>query len=257
MKLEVCLLACDLNEDYLCLYRIVTKCWKNKVNISTKLILISDSIPSSLQEYSENIILFHPIENIPTAFQAQVIRILYPCLFTEISGGIIISDMDLVPLNTSFYNVDAYTSDKFIVFRDVISEYRQYPICFCAATSRTWRDIFQIHSVPDIIKTMKSWYYSMINLGEFYQISSPYSKIWACDQLQLFDFLNKWEKKETNLIKLTDEITKFQRLDRQNIEDIERNQHIFRQKIRLGEFSDFHLPRNTKYETLLQFLLDV
>jgi len=243
-----------MSEEYYQFYELVRYCWKNKVKIKTKLVLISDHIPIVLEQFSEDIFLFRPIEGIPTAFQAQVIRLLYPCLMEDTKGGIIISDMDLVPLNAKYYDVEKYTDDSFIIYRDVISECKQYPICFCAATPLVWRDIFQIKTENDIIETMKVWYYSMIKEGEYYQKSSAYSKIWACDQLKLFEYLTTWSTEK--LIKLTDDITNFSRLDRQSIDDIEKNKEWLRSRIRKDEFSDFHLPRNPIYLSLVNFLLD-
>ena len=80
MKITKCLVACDLNEIYLEFYPIVRKYWKNVVGIDTVLILIADEIPYNLNEFRDEIILFKPVDDIHTAFQAQCIRILYPCL---------------------------------------------------------------------------------------------------------------------------------------------------------------------------------
>ena len=52
--------------------------------LSDLLILINDKIPDYLLKYKNDIILFKPIENMNTAFQAQCIRLLYPCLLNNI-----------------------------------------------------------------------------------------------------------------------------------------------------------------------------
>ena len=102
MKITKCLVACDLNPTYLEFYPLVRKYWKNIVGIDTILILIADEIPYDLKEFSDEIILFKPVENIHTAFQAQCIRILYPSIIGS-NENIIISDMDLIPLNKKYY----------------------------------------------------------------------------------------------------------------------------------------------------------
>lgn len=245
MKLKYCLVACDLNNKYLHYYPFVKKYWKNIVGIDTILILISDHIPESLLEYKDDIILFEPIDNIPTAFQAQCIRVLYPCLIDTVEN-IIISDMDLIPLNKKYYvdNISLY-SNSFVVYRNVIEEYKQYPICFCSASPYIWKEIFNIHSIGDITKTLIEWYKDIND----YQVSSPYSIGWACDQLKLYEYVNKWNK---SIIKLSDDITGFKRLDRMEIVDIKNNMDFYKKKIINGYYSDFHLPRD--FEFLEMFL---
>jgi hypothetical protein len=257
MKLDLCVVACNLNDDYMQFFDIVKYSWKHYVGIETKFILISSYIPENLLHFKDDIILFKPIKDIPTAFQAQCVRLLYPSLMNEVKNSIIVSDMDLIPLNNNFYtepikNVDG---NNFIVYRNVISEHLQYPICFCAANSETWSDIFSIKTILDINNKIECWYEYYINSGHFYQISSPYSVIWACDQLKLFEYVNKWNEKTMRLTYFTDEETKFNRLDRHNILDIDKNFQEYKVKIKFGVYSDFHLPRISSYKKLINRLL--
>ena len=252
MKITKCLVASDLNNTYLDFYPLVRNYWKNIVGIDTVLILIADEIPYKLNEFRNEIILFKPVDDIHTAFQAQCIRILYPCLFKN--ENIIISDMDLIPLNQKYYveNVKDFDDDKFIVYRDVISEYKQYPICFCLANSKIWRDIFNIKCETDISDKLKLWY----NMYDVYQISSVYSMSWACDQLQLFECVNRWNVKTNNLIKLKDDETYFKRLDRSSELDIQNNLEKNKTSIENEFFSDFHLPRPlNQYSGTLRYIL--
>jgi hypothetical protein len=237
MKLKYCLVACDLNDNYLRYYPFVKKYWKDVVNIDTILVLISNHVPDYLLEYKNDIILYKPIKNIPTAFQAQCIRILYPSLINT-EETIIISDMDLIPLNKMYYtdNISLY-NNSFVVYRNVIPEYKQYPICFCCASPYTWREIFDIHSIDDITETLINWYKDIND----YQISSPYSIGWACDQIKLYEYVNKWDK---SIIKLYDDITGFKRLDRLDINDIKNNTDLYKKRMNEGYYSDFHLPRD-------------
>lgn len=256
MKITKCLVACDLNDMYLDFYPLVRKYWKNVVGIDTVLILIADEIPYKMNEFRDEIILFKPVDDIHTAFQSQCIRILYPCLFRS-NENIIISDMDLIPLNQKYYteNVKDFDDDSFIVYRDVISEHKQYPICFCLANSKIWKDIFNIKNEIDICDKLKLWY----NMYDKYQISSAYSMSWACDQLQLFEYVNRWKNGNCNrkLIKLKDEDTNFKRLNRgKDIDDRENLENI-KLMIKNEIFSDFHLPRPlNQYSTVLKYLLE-
>jgi hypothetical protein len=219
MKLDTCLVACDLNGNYTDFVPLVFKLWKNIVKVKVKLVLISEYIPSVLDPFKDDIILFRPIENIPTAFQAQCIRVLYPSLL-ESKNGIIISDMDLIPLNSDYYNknIESYSNESFIVYRNVIDEYFQYPICFCAATPNTWKEIFKVESEDDIRHILKYWY----SLTTDYSISSANSVGWALDQIMLFKYLST-ESAKDKVILLKDEDTGFKRLDRSELKEIKAN----------------------------------
>jgi len=252
MKITKCVVACDLNEMYYSFYPLVRKYWKNMIDVDTILILIGDYIPDSLQIYKDEIILFTPIPNIHTAFQAQCIRVLYPSLLSE-NENIIISDMDLIPLNKKYYvdNVKDLKDDNFVIYRNVISDCNQYPICFCLANSKIWKDIFNINNIDDITKTITKWFW----LYDNYELSSPFSLAWACDQLELFHNVNKW-KHQDKVIKLTDEETDFKRLDRSEINNIKYNISYYKNLIESHTYSDFHLPRPlSKYQELLDKLI--
>lgn len=254
MKIELCVVASDLNKNYSDFLPLVKHCWETKVGVKIKCILISDYIPNELKLYSDDIILFSPIKNVPTAFQAQCIRLLYPCIL-EIENGVIISDMDLIPLNKSYYldNIDEYNNDKFIVYRNVIEQYKQYPICFCVSTPTIWKEIFSINNIQDIVSKIKYWFDLVCN---DYEISSPYSTGWALDQTELFNCVNSWNLKTNNLIKLYDDSCLFNRLDRNDFEKIVNNLDIYVNKIKNGEYSDFHLPRPYfEYKHLLDKLV--
>jgi hypothetical protein len=251
MILDLALTASDLNTDYLDFLPLVIKTWKNIVGINVKIILISKYIPENLITYKDNILLFEPIENIPTSFQAQCIRMLYPCI---LHNNIIISDMDLIPTNKSYYidNIKNLDEDCFVIYRDVLEDIKQYPICFCAANSKIWKEIFNIKNEEDIRTTLKIWY-SEIPEND-YKISNPYSIGWALDQLQLYYSVNKWNKK---IIKLQDENTGFRRLDRSEVNIIISNFDKIKDNINNCIYSDFHLPKPySQYYKLLNNILE-
>lgn len=252
MYLDLCLLSCDLNPTYYDFFPLIKKSWKRVVGIDCILILIATEIPPSLQSEKESILLFPPIPNIPTAFQAQCIRVLYPCLLSS-KKGIIISDMDIIPLDNDFFckTIQKLPETSFCIYRDVISEYRQYPICYCSASSETWRNVFRIYTTDDIVQTLTKWFSK-----NDYAISSASSEMWAQDQLQLFRCISEYTQRGGDVVKFTDEQTHFTRLDRGDILYIKENVALLKTQIKKGQFSDFHLPRPFQnYQTLLEMLL--
>jgi hypothetical protein len=219
----------------------VRKCWKTIVGIDCILILIAKEIPYELRDEKDNIILFPPLPHIPTAFQAQCIRLLYPSLLIKKYQGIIISDMDIIPLNKDYFvsSIEALPDDAFCIYRDVIpAEIKQYPMCYCVASSETWGSIFDIAIKNDIVEKLTAWYSK-----DDYEVSSPYSEMWAQDQKQLFLSANKYSA----VVVLSDEKTGFSRLDRIHMNFIYNNTDKIKTNIANGNYADFHLPR--PYET--------
>ena len=153
------------------------------------------------------------------------------------------------PLNKQYYvdNIKNIDESNFVIYRDVISEYNQYPMCFCMANSNIWKEIFQINDEDDIRKTIYSWYSEYND----YMISSPYSSAWAADQYKLFEKVNTWNK---NIIKLKDEDTGFKRIDK-HTPNIYECAEFYKKEIENGVYSDFHLLRPfNKYKNLYDSL---
>jgi hypothetical protein len=222
MDIKYCLVSCDDNALYYEFYPIVKEYW-GKLGINTKLVLVSITIPKYLEAYKDDIILFTPVENVHPAFQAQCIRNLYPALL-DTDGGIIISDMDIIPLDANYFykNIEKCNKDNFIVYRNIM-ETQQYPMCYCLGTPKVWGEIFGIKSVEDIRKILLEWWVPD------YKVSSSYSKGWATDQIQLYKYVNDWDK--GRVVRLHDLQTGFKRLDRHDC------------VVDSSGYSDYHLPR--------------
>ena len=122
MKLDCVLTAVNENKLYIQFVPYFIKVW-NKIypDIDIKVILIANSIPEILNEYINNIILFEPIENVSTSFISQYIRLLYPAILNY-ENGIMITDIDIVPMNNIYYteNISNYDNNKFIYLRNFV-----------------------------------------------------------------------------------------------------------------------------------------
>lgn len=239
MLLDTCIVSCDLNPLYLEFWPIVHKVWTKLIGIQVKLILIANEIPENLP-HQEDIILFKPIPGIIDAFIAQNIRLLYPCILPS-KNGIIISDMDIIPMNKSYYvdNIKSISSDKFVCYRDIF-KINQYPICFNVATPKVWRGIFKVGSIDNINSTLKKWW-KMASTKKKYKRGY----MWGFDQEILFKKIQPHKK---YFVGLKDNQTKFQRLDRID-NDITNLSSVKLKKIKRKFYSDYHMLRPlNKYE---------
>ena len=238
MKLDCILTSVNNHPLYIDFVPLFIKTW-NKLypNVNVKIILINDNIPENLSQYENNIILFKPIKNVSTAFTSQYIRNLYPALLTQYKNGIMITDIDILPMNRNYYvkNIENFSNDKFVYLRHVcIKEHKQIAMCYNVATSNIWSDIFNIKNIEDINNRLTN-VFSNIEHEEGHG-----KKGWCQDQIDLYKYVFDWNNKTNNFIILHDSNTGYKRLDR-NTFDI--NNIQLQQLIHLGFFSDYHCYR--------------
>lgn len=241
MKFTDVLTATDTNSLYYEFVPIFISAWKKLFpEINIHIILISDKIIPELEEYSEYIKLFPPIKNVKSSFIAQNIRLLYPCLL-KTQGGVLITDMDIIPMNREYYmepikNID---DDKFICYRQLECVGKnEMVICYNIAYPQTWRDIFSIKTIEDVKYTLEHILYNNVEYAGHKNM--PY---WITDQLYLYECTQRWNNNnEPKLIILNDNLTKFKRLDRGRFPD----QLTLTNSIKSGHYSDYHMYRPYK-----------
>lgn len=188
VKVERVILGCDTNPMYVEFWPIVAKTWKEIVGVKPTLALIAPA-DFPIDETIGEVIRFEPIPGIPTAFQAQVIRLLLPIYFPN--EFCIISDMDMIPLQSNFFldNLAPVPSDSFVIFNDAgkyVQGYPEYLMCYVAALGKTYGEIFSISSVNEIFECIQKWH--KLNQG------------WTSDQCILYNAINSWD--QTRIIKL-------------------------------------------------------
>ena len=124
-------------------------------------------------------------------------------------------------------------------------------MCFCTAVPDIWRSIFKTNNISDIKETLITWYSSVND----YVISGPYSKGWATDQHKLYEYLQNTLHK---IVLLKDLDTKFNRLDRIDIDIISKNLENIKKAVKNQEHTDFHLPRPFKnYSNLIHNIIGI
>lgn len=253
MKLTNVLVATNMKPLYYKFIPVFIKAWgKLFPNVKVTILVVAEKLIDDLLPYKTNITLFPPIENMDTGFIAQNIRLLYPALM-DAEGGILITDMDILPMNRSYYidPIISYDTTKFITYRPLsVVGTNEIAICYNIATPTIWKDIFNIHNIEDIHKILKMLYKNDTYIGE--NAYRYYKPGWITDQLYLFEKVTEWNRKTNNHVILDDSL--FKRLNRNKpITQITKVQN----NITRGVYSDYHLHRPyTQYKQLIDLLID-
>lgn len=239
MRLGTALLACNLNPDYLNFWKLAHDSWTEIVGIKCKLVLVADEIPDDLP-YKEDVILFKPIAGMHTAFQAQCIRVLWPCLLDDADGAIIPSDIDMMALNRSYFvdTIDGVPDECFVVYRGLQHSCKSIWMCYVAAGAPVWREIFGCSSEEDVRRILTEWYkssnYAAVHGGEG----------WFTDQLMLYEYVYKrWGER---LVVFTDKALRFRHLDKIHSNWLTLSEHL-KKELLDGIYHDFCLPPYKKF----------
>jgi hypothetical protein len=254
MKLDCVLTACNMNPLYYEFIPLFIKAW-NKLypSIDVKIILINHDLPSDLELYKNNIIVFKPIPNISTAFISQYIRLLYPCILNY-NNGILITDIDMIPMNSTYYtkNIENIDDSKFIYYRHVLLNREEIAMCYNVALSKTWSEIFNIKSIDDIIVHIIDVY------SKIKYVDGHGKNGWSTDQVNFYKYVMEWNKKTNNFKYLNDNQTGYYRLCRDSMRgfSLDKNTETI---IKSGKYSDYHVLRPySKYklenDTIVDFL---
>jgi hypothetical protein len=235
LRLTHVVVSSDLNERYLDLWPLASRAWKEIAGVEPLLVLVADepAAPSTLRN-DPNVRVFPPVDGVHTAFQAQCIRLLYPALL-EGAGGVIVADVDMVPLNKRYFHrcTRHVAEGDFVAYRDLMLSAGEVPICYNAAAPRTWLELFGVATMGEAAERLTEWAENLAYDGV------PGGSGWATDQRTLYRALIDFGARSRRVWILDDRYTGFRRLDRSSIgagELSANDEHA----IARGEFSDFH-----------------
>jgi len=223
MKINRVIVSSDTHDSYLPFWPLVAQAWKKIVGIKPTLILVA-SDDTYVDETIGDVVRFEPIPGIPTALQAQVIRIFMPALFEDDVS--IISDMDMIPLCRDYFikSVENCPEDAFIAYRDNAYKNRaRFPMCYVAAKGSTFKEIFGIKTVDDMRSMIIDWYGHHLGC--------------ATDELMMYKYVVSWREYRRRCIQLGHRVTR--RVDRIDW----RYDPV---KLKQGEYIDAHLLRPYK-----------
>lgn len=242
MKFTTVLSACNNNPEYICFIPYFIDSWKKLFpEVKCIVVYIDEIIPENLKKYEENIILFKPLLGISTKYISQNIRLYYPALL-DVEGGIMITDIDMVPLNRDYYlkNIDQYEDDIFIIYRKASNV--QFAMCYCLATKETWSKTFGIKTIENVNNILK------INGKSYTDIKGD--STWFIDQLILTKAIQIYGK----YVILNDIKQGYNRLDRIYVNKYIQNIEKIVEDVKAKKYSDFHLP-NLRYKEFIEKII--
>lgn len=230
MKLEGIVGACNDHPTYIEFVPLFIQAWKKLFpEALVRVYYIGTTLPAFLEPWKESIEVFPPVPGLHTAYQAQTIRLLAP-RHLPVSGAVLISDIDMLPMNKKYYEkaAEAVTESTFVTSRPRMSD--MFAMCYCLATPNTWSAVFGTKSMADQLLAWKPSVYT----------GSPKDYAWFTDQR----ILGRHARAYANLVSLKDADLLFNRLDRIHPHLFnENNRANLKQRIQAGIYHDYHALR--------------
>jgi hypothetical protein len=230
------LTASDLNRRYLDCWPLARRAWREIAGIEPVLVLVAhaDEVPADLRD-DPDVRVFEPLEGLHTAFQAQCVRLLYPALL-DVEGGVITSDVDMVPLNRGYFHSSParIPRDHFLAYRNALLWWDQIPICYNAALPTTWSELFGIASLDEMRARLREWgddlNYDGVRGGHG----------WDTDQIVLYRTAVDRGRRGRDVWILDDRYSGYHRLNTSALGP-GGPERLVRRGIQRGEYSDYHL----------------
>lgn len=234
LRITHVVVASDLNPRYVEAWDLISDAWPKLAGIEPRLVLVAsrEEAPDRLLADSR-VTLFEPLPGVPTPFQAQCIRLLQPALL-DVDGGVVISDMELVPLDPAFFHGHAARLDDrfFLSYRDALFPKGQVAIAYNAALPAVWSEIFGVTSAAEVRARLGEWAHEL----EYDGVRGGVG--WYRDQRLLYDHVVPWGRRTGHLWMLDDDHTGFTRLDRLP-DDATTLPAAIRRGLERGRYTDF------------------
>ena len=248
MKIASVLVACNDNPTFLEYWPIVKEAWLSIANLPCTLVFVGDSLPEALQNDS-SVKFFKAIPGWSTATQAKCIRLLYPALFNnDSSGAILISDMDVIPLQRDFYSREfvKFNVNNFVMFRGTDKRERTVPTCYYAAVPSIWGDIFNIKKEEDLLTRLTEWSQKSKNGCNWLEQ----------EQLELYTIISLFDNVIPERVELIRWSRNFSRLDRVNHDMWYLWNNELEQNLRNKSYIDFRMPSFKEFGKHISIIVD-
>jgi hypothetical protein len=236
MKLTHVLTAC--NDKYSRFIPLFIHYWNKFYPEVKPIIIYVGRLPDYYKKYSEFITEYKSPYGLPSAYVAQTIRLLWPAILNQ-TGGVLITDMDMIPANSQYFSVNIQNLDDnlFINYRQADGfglNVKQLYMCYNIAPSKIWSDIFNIRNMNDLNKFL------ITNFNPEYD-SIHGGNGWYTDQELFFNYFMKWSKNNSNHIFLNDLNTQFVRLEPSYLNY---DMHAIMRSLNTNKYADCHIYSN-------------
>jgi len=145
-------------------------------------------------------------QGISSTFAAQIGRVLFAGSLD--ADVVLLSDIDMLPLDPTYFTPWLPSERQIVVYRDVLRPAEEIPICYVAASPATWNMAL---GGDDPVGRLDAAWSLATKIGHR---GIRGGARWTFDQEYLFELVAKWEAKGGDVVRLTDEVTGFSRLDR-------------------------------------------
>ncbi len=250
MKLGAVVSALNLNERYTPFVGQFIKAWTTLFpEIHVVIILIAEEIPESLRQYERYLHLFPAPEGISDVLVSQCIRLLWP-RFLDTTDGVIITDIDMFPMNRRYYErpIASLSSDTVVVYRTdgvfVKGNPREIYMCYICTSPQSWRGLFGDEPHETILRR---WAASPTWSTDQNELSKAFA-LWNGPKKVLSDSETGWRRLCRTFLEM-----KKDTLQRQIFDDRE----TMRRLVWAEYFSDFHAPRNDTHQEVNDYVINL
>ena len=236
MKLDRVILGCDTHPDYLPFWNLSSRAWNTIIGIRPTLVLIANEIPDNLDRTYGEIHLLKPIEDIPTARQAQIVRFFFPSQFPD--EVCLTSDIDMFPLSSQYFNgtIEDVPEDNLAIYsadstRPGMPNHPSFAVGYNAAKGKLFEEIVQ-GNMENFEEKLREW------IGKGHD--------WFTDEIMFYKSWSQWaERMERSSFfqrgyNRTSIPHHINRIDRSN------GCAYHKEMLQKGHYYDFHMPRPYK-----------
>lgn len=188
MKKVLVLSSVNDSPEYVSAVEGASRCWNSisnsNITFDFKVIHVNKGFNPFPSKVMLNIEQFDVPDDIDSVFASQMLRILCADQFDY--DGVLITDVDVLPMDPWYFIRPILSAElsKFLVFRNVISEELQYPMCYLYANPLVWRIILGEDTPTHRLRS----HWDQVKGNEYK--SQRGSVSWTYDQRWIFSRLN-------------------------------------------------------------------
>lgn len=144
MTPTIAIMSSDSNPLYLDFWPIVSRIWKQKLNIQPVLVYVDDKDVEIDHTYG-TVVKLQPVEGIPIYLQNQWVRLFWTQMYKD--EVCISSDIDMLPMSNWYFKdqLKDVEDDKYVHINPCLETYHNlYPICYHVAKGSTFKEVLNL-----------------------------------------------------------------------------------------------------------------